>query len=68
MISYEDGIFGSSPALQELFSELSKTAVLSDSFKDRIFKLSVAAVEDAYQRGVQNGIYEDGNAKKDKKK
>lgn len=48
-------VFESTPALQELFSELSKTTVISEAFKDFIFRMASAAVEDGFQRGLQEG-------------
>jgi len=48
-------IFDSTPALQELFAELSKTTVISEGFKGVLFKLASMAAEDGFQRGFQEG-------------
>jgi len=51
-------VFEGSKELNELHAELSKTAVLSDAFKDYIIRQTLAAASEAFSRGRAVGSEE----------
>lgn len=42
--------------MQRFLDELEKTAVISDKFKDKLIAYGYGISEDAYERGIKEGI------------